>query len=121
MTPQETKHLERILTKTPKSLWGYMGFMLPMLIILIGVILNALMVWYFKTKAPIEIVALCDDKITPLWDNDLIRRVTLTTSMCIVATGALLALLGRECLRQKHLIQNIIRRMKEDDQQPPGA
>jgi hypothetical protein len=120
ITPEDRNQLEHILTRTPESIWGYIGFILPMAVIAIGIIVNVLLVMHFKTKAPIEIVLRCDGEITSLWSNDLIRSFMLTTSLCIVTTGGLLALLAHTCLRQKQLLQKIMREMRERDADRSG-
>ena len=117
MAPDDARQLDRILHRSPRSMWGYLGFVLPLLLIVVGLGLNALLLQTLSGDGALELLVRRDGRTTPLWDSELVRRAALTATLMVALTGALLAWLARDCLRQKHLLQRLV---ADGDLVPPG-
>ena len=122
MTGEETVQIRNLIRKSPRSVWAYLPFVFPVLIVIVGVAVNIALVIYFEKKAPdLQVLFKLGSKVEPVWDSQMIREVTLMTSLSITVTFLLLAFLARISFRQVGLLRAAAKDLGIEDGQPDGA
>ena len=121
MTGEQTVQIRTLIRKSPRTVWGYLPFVVPVLVVIAGVAVNIALVFYFEKKAPnMQVLFKLGSKVEPVWDRQMIRKVVLITSLSITATFALLALLARIAFRQVGLLRAAAKDLGITDGQQEG-
>jgi hypothetical protein len=121
MTGEQTVQIRTLIRKSPRTVWGYLPFVFPVLIVIVGVAVNIALVFYFEKKAPdMQVLFKLGSKVEPVWDSQMIRKAVLITSLSISVTFALLALLARIAFRQVGLLRAAAKDLGITDGQPDG-
>ena len=122
MTGEETVLIRSLIRKSPRSIWGYLPFVFPVVMVIVGVAVNIALMIYFEKKAPdLEVLFKLGSKVEPIWDSQLIRKVVLITSLSITVTFVLLAFLARIAFRQVGLLRAAAKDLRIGDYQQDGA
>ncbi len=122
MTSQEKNLLQDIARKPLGSIWGYWAFAFPVLIVIIGIAVQAFLLAYFKQHSTgFEVCIRQGDKVDVLWDSQLVQQAVLTVSLSITATFGLLAFLARQSYKQIGLLKSAARELGIENGQPPAA
>jgi len=74
MTEEEKIEIQYIITKSPKSIWGYLLFIYPVILIFAGILIHILIFRYFETKngQSIEIIKSGENEIWKFGDRLII-------------------------------------------------
>jgi hypothetical protein len=105
MTELLKNQLREIVSKRPRSIWSYWGFVLPVILVIIGIGAQVALLAYFKHQHPeLEICLRQGTKIQLMWDSDLVKKAVLTVSRSIALTFALLAFLARISFKQMQVL-----------------
>jgi len=95
MTGEQTVQLRNLIRKSPPKIWGYLPFIFPVLMVILGVAANIALVIYFQKKAPdLQVLFKHGSNIEPVWDSEMIQKVVLITVLAITTTFVLLAFLA---------------------------
>ena len=122
MTGEQTVQIRNLIRKSPRTVWAYLPFVFPVLIVIVGVAVNITLVIYFEKKAPdLQVLFKLGSKVEPVWDSQLIRKLVLMTSLSITVTFVLLAFLARLTFRQVVLLRAAARDLGIEDGQQDGA
>jgi len=106
MTSEQRNQI-RALTRQPVgSIWGYWPFVLPVLLVIIGIVVQVVLLRYFESRyGSFDILIRQGKKIEVLWEAQLVKEAVLTISLSITLTFALLAFLARRSYRQATLLR----------------
>jgi len=123
MTGEQTVQLRDLIRKSPPKIWGYLPFIFPVLMVILGVAANIALVIYFQKKAPdLQVLFKHGSNIEPVWDSEMIQKVVLITVLAITTTFVLLAFLARIVFRQVGLLRAAAKDLGiEDGQQKDRA
>lgn len=122
MTGEETNQIRYLIHKSPRTIWGYWPFIIPVLIVIVGIAVNVALVTYWEMKMPdLEVLFKRGTWVEPVWDSQLVRRVILITSLSITWAFVLLACLARIAFRQVGLLRAAARDLGIEDGQSDGA
>ncbi|HZR16430.1 MAG TPA: hypothetical protein VFE51_03815 [Verrucomicrobiae bacterium] len=111
-----------MVRKTPPTIWAYLPFVYPVLIVMVGIAVNVGIVIYFEGKTPdLQVLFKLGSKVQPVWDSQLIRSVVGITALSITITFALLAFLARIAFRQACLLRAAAKDLGIEDDQPGTA
>ncbi len=122
MTGEETTQIRGLIRKAPRTVWGYLPFVFPVLMVIVGIAVIAGLVLYFETKAPdLQVLFKLGTKVEPVWDSQLIREVVIVTALSITVTFVLLAFLARMTFRQVGLLRAAAKDLRIEDGQPDGS
>jgi hypothetical protein len=106
MTAEQRTQIQAAVRKTPKTIWAYWPFLLPVLVLLVGVVAQIVLVVYFKSKAPdLEVLFKRGTRIEPVWDSQLVQEAVLVTSLSVTATVMLFIFLARLAFRYATLLK----------------
>ncbi len=106
MNDEDVRRIRNGVTKGPKSVWGYLPFLIPALIVPIGVCLHAAMLWSFESRAfEVEVLLRQGDRVEVMFDSLLVTRLVLTASACFILSFVLLAMLAVGAVRQEALLR----------------
>ena len=102
MTTQEQEQIRKLISHAPKSLWGYLVFVAPVLVVLFGAAAQFVLLAYFKSSRAVDfdVCIRYGKNVELLWDNQLIKEAVLAVTACITCTFALLACLAYKSFRQ---------------------
>ncbi len=116
MTSEQRALIQAAIRKTPRTSWAYWPFLLPVLILVVGVAANIVLIAYFKSKVPdLEVLFKHGTKIEPVWDSQLVREVVLVTSMSITVTFLLFIFLARLAFRYATLLKAVAKEAGLDE------
>ncbi len=118
LTSEEKSQINDAIIKSPKSIWGYWVFILPVILVVIGVITHAILYYYFSSKVEIEVLVRSGNKIETLWDSDFVRRIVLTTSGCIILSFVWITISASHALRQNRLLKKVVEETKALEKLP---
>lgn len=122
MTGEQRVQLRNLIRKSPRTVWAYLPFVFPVLIVIVGVAANFALVIYFEKKAPdLQILFKLGSKVEPVWDSQMIRKVVLRTCLSITVTFVLLAFLARIAFRQVGLLKAAAKDLGIEDGQDGTA
>jgi hypothetical protein len=122
MTAQEQKQIQEAIRTSPRTIWGYWPFVLPVIVVIIGVAVQIALLSYFKKQASgLEVCVRLGTKIEVLWDSQLVKEATLTVSLSITATFGLLAFLARQAFKQMGLLRTAAKDLGIDGQDGPAS
>ncbi len=122
MTGEEATQIRSLVRKAPRTVWVYLPFVFPVLMVLVGIAINVGLVIHFEKKAPdLQVLFKRGSKVEPVWDSQLIREVVMVTSLSFTVTFALLAFLARLAFRQLGLLRAAAKDLGIEDGQPDGA
>ncbi len=122
MTSEETNQIRNLLRKAPRTVWAYLPFVFPVLIVVVGIAVNVGLVVYFEKNAPdMRVLFKLGSKVEPIWDSQLIREAVTITSASITITFVLLAFLARTAFRQVGLLRAAAKDLGIDDGQDGAA
>ena len=113
ITDEDKKLIERALAKAPKSAWGYWGFLLPVLIVVAGVLVNTVIILYYRQRIPLEVLMRCGDRTDLLWNSELVWKVATVSVGCVIASAWLLICLALQTVKQTRLIGKLTQELKE--------
>lgn len=106
MTCEQTVQIRNLIRKSPRTVWAYLPFVFPVLVVIVGVGANIALMLYFEKKSPdLQVLFKVGSKVEPVWDSQMIREVVLTTSLSITVTFILLAFLARVAFKQVGLLR----------------
>ena len=106
MSPDQRAQIQTVIRKTPKTIWAYWPFLLPIVIVVIGVAINVMLVVYFERKIPdLEVLFKDGNRIQPVWDSQLVCEAVMTTSMSITVTFLMFVYLARLSFRYATLLK----------------
>jgi hypothetical protein len=70
MTGEQTVRIRNLIRKSPRTIWAYLPFVFPILIVIVGVAVNVALVIYFEKKAPdLQVLFKLGSKVEPVWDS----------------------------------------------------
>lgn len=122
MTGEQTVQIRNLVRKSPRTIWGYLPFVFPVVIVIVGVAVNIALVFYFEKEAPdLQVLFKFGSKVEPVWDSQMIRKLVLMTSLSITVTFVLLALLARIAFKQVGLLRAAAKDLGIEDGQESGA
>lgn len=106
MTENDKKQIYQVAEYSPRSLWGYWPFIGLLLLVMVGVGGHVVLFLYFKNQSPgLEIWLREGDRMQPMWNSELVKRMVLTTSFAITTTFGLLAFLAALAHRYVRLLR----------------
>ena len=102
MTTQEQEQIRKLISHAPKSLWGYLVFITPILVVLFGAAVQFVLLAYFKSSRVVDfdVCIRYGKSVELLWDNQLVKEAVLAVTACITASFGLLAYLAYKSFRQ---------------------
>lgn len=122
MTGEETNQIRNAIRKSPRTIWGYWPFIVPVLIVIVGIAVIVALVAYWETRMPdLEVLFKRGAKVVPVWDSQLVREAVMTTAMSITGTFVLLAFLARIAFKQIGLLRAAAKDLGIEDSQEVGA
>lgn len=104
MTDLQSRQLQELAFKAPGSVWGYWPFALPSLIVVAGAIVHLVLMATLGRGETLELWIKLGDDLAPAWDSQLVRRFVLSTSVLVLSSFGLLAMLARTAHRQRLLL-----------------
>jgi hypothetical protein len=121
MTGEEVNRIRKLVRTTPPTIWGYLPFVFPTVIVVVGIAVNIGLVIHFERKAPdLQVLFRLGKKVEPVWDSQLVREVVMITALSITSTFGLLAALARINYRQVGLLRAAARDLGIEKGQPDG-
>ena len=106
MTNEDQEKIRKLIRTTPKSLWGYLAFVAPVIVVIIGIAIQFILLAYFKNHfGDFEVCIRRGEQVERLWNNDLVKEVVLIVSLSTTATFGLLAWLASISFRQITLLR----------------
>jgi hypothetical protein len=108
MTAEQRTQIQVAIRKAPKTVWAYWPFLLPVLVVVVGVAVQIVLVAYFKNKVPeLEVLFKRGTKIEPVWDSQLVQEAVLVTSLSITVTFLMFIFLARLAFRYITLLKAV--------------
>lgn len=106
MTSEERNQI-RLMTNRPLgSIWSYWPFVLPVILVVLGVAIHVAVLWYLKHRyGDIDILIRHGKDVRLLWDSQLVQQAVLTTTFSIIFTFAFLAFLAYRLHKQTALLK----------------
>ena len=106
MTEDDREQIRKAIRNSPKSIWGYAFFIAPVIVVIIGVVLQFILLAYFEKSrgVDLEVCIRHGKRVEQLWDNDLVKEAVLVVSGSITVTFGLLAFLAYQDFRQIKLL-----------------
>jgi hypothetical protein len=119
MNSEERNQLREISRRPLGSVWSYWPFVLPVLLVIVGVGVQIALLSYFRHHfGDFDIVVRKGNKTESLWDNQLVKEAVLTVSLSITVNFALVALLAWRAYKQAALLRAVARELGIDSPQP---
>ncbi len=116
MTAEQRTQIQAAIRETPKSVWAYWPFLLPVLIVVVGVAVQIVLVAYFKSKIPdLEVLFKRGTRIEPVLDSQLIKEVVLVTSLSITVSFMMFTFLARQAFRYAILLKAVAKDVGIDE------
>lgn len=108
MTTEQRAQIQTAIRKTPKTVWAYWPFLIPVLAVVVGVAVQIMLIAYFKSKIPgLEVLFKRGTRIEPVWDSQLIREAVLATALSITGAFMLFIFLARLAFRYATLLKAV--------------
>ena len=106
MTEDDREQIRKAIVNSPKSIWGYLFFIAPVIVVIIGVVLQFILLAYFEKSLGVDfdVCIRHGKRVEQLWDNNLVREAVLVVSGSITVTFGLLAFLAYLSFRQIKLL-----------------
>jgi hypothetical protein len=122
MTSEEVNQIRKLIRTAPRTIWGYLPFVSPVLVVIVGIAIDVGLVMHFERKAPdLQLLFKLGKKVEPVWDSQLIREPVMMTALSITVTFGLLAFLARIAYRQVALLRAAAKDLGIEDGQQGGA
>jgi hypothetical protein len=87
------------------SVWGYWPFVLPVVLVIVGIGVQVVLLRYFESRyGEFDVLIRHGAKTELLWDSQVVKEAVLTITLSITLTFALLAFLARRSYRQAALL-----------------
>ena len=105
-----------MIRKSPRRIWGYWPFVLPVIFVIIGIVVQVALLGYFKQKVPgLEVCVRRGTNVEAMWDSQLVQECVLVVSLSITVTFALLAVLAGTAFKQVGLLRSAAKELGIDD------
>jgi hypothetical protein len=109
-------------SRPPGSICGYWPFVIPVLLVVIGVAIQIALLRYLESRyGSFDILIRHGAKTELLWDSQLVKEAVLTVSLCITVTFGLLAVLAYRSHKQAVLLKAAARELGLENGQQDGA
>lgn len=106
MNAEERQQIQSAIRKGPKTVWAYWPFLFPVIVVVIGVLVQVALLIYFSMKIPdLEILFKHGKLVQPVWDSELIKQAVLTSSASITVTILLFTVLARQAFKYLSLLR----------------
>ncbi len=116
MNAEQRNQIQAIVRKTPKTVWTYWPFLFPVLVVVVGVIVQIAIVVYFERKVPdLEVLFKHGKRVEPVWDSQLVREAVMVTSLSITVTFLLFIYLARLAFRYATLLKTAAKDLGIDE------
>ena len=125
MNAEEQKQIQTLIRTSPKTVWGYWPFLLPVLVVLAGAAVQVALLAYFKHKTPdLEVLFKSGNTVQPVYNSQLVKEAVLTAASSITVTWMMFIYLARQSFKSLKLLRtaakdlhidtdSLLRRQKE--------
>jgi hypothetical protein len=122
MTSEQRDQIRDMTRRPVGSVWGYWPFVFPVVLVIIGIGVQVVLLWYFESRYGVfDILIRKGTKMDMLWDSQLVKQAVLTVALCITVTFALLATLAHRSHKQAVLLKAAARELDIVNGQPEGG
>ena len=116
MTAEQRTQIQAVVGKTPKTAWTYWPFLFPVLLVVVGVIVQIALVVYFERKIPdLEVLFKHGKRVETVWDSQLVREAVMVTSLSITVSFIFFIYLARLAFRYATLLKTAAKDLGIDE------